>query len=454
MKIYFRILNNFLAGKTYPLLFSFLYASFIGMLFYPGLLYTDSVVRWNTAISIANGGLTALVGASDHHPILPILLMAKFYQLTGEIGFFAITQIFFFSYLFFLFVRRFSPNIMGNTFSSLALLLPINQVYSVFISYDSLFSIFFILLYLVFLTPSNIRIIAIPIVVAMLIGTRINSITILPFVILILFTQRISFSKLWHWQLTSMLTIALSVTVLFTPSLLKMEKSNGWLIGVAWEYANLATKTNDTRDIDFLNSFGVKPSDFSNDICYRGIWCGKEKEVFIDKIPNNRSVEVMEHYMLIARDHPNLFLTEKMKYIKSLMGVSNMPLANAEIGRWRNEPWTDYMQQLGFKTSEKKENYINRFFDFSTGIGKVFFRPWIIFIVLGFLTIKLINHEKIIGILTILPFFYYGSFFITSQNHELRYFFPVIYIFMAYLAVVFSLYTKKLSEIINRKIST
>ena len=249
---YIRNINTFLDGKAYPFAFSILYASFIGMLFYPGLLHSDSVIRWDTAISLANGGITALAGVSDHHPILPMFLMAGFYKLTGEIGLFSAVQVFFFSFLFFSFVRHFSPNLNGNIFASLALMLPINLIYSIFISYDSLFSVFFMLMFLVLLNASNLRIIILPIVLAILIGTRLNAIVILPIVILILFIQRASFAKWWHWQLTATLAIALCVIVLQVPNILKMEKGTSWLMGFAWEYANLATKTHDARESGFL----------------------------------------------------------------------------------------------------------------------------------------------------------------------------------------------------------
>jgi hypothetical protein len=449
---YIHNIITFIGGRTYPIAFSVLYAVIIGMLFYPGILYSDSLDRWNCAIHLANGGINAFTGCNSNDPVIPIFLMAIFYKITGEVGFFSAIQVFFFSLLFFYFVRHFSKNITGNIFSSLVLMLPINQIYSVFNSYDSLFSIFLILIFLVLLNKSNLRIILLPIVFAILVGTRINAIVMLPLVILILFTQRASFSKYWYWLLTATLTVILSIVVLQAPTLLKMHKGKSWLIGTAWEYANLATKTLDDRDIDFLESFGIKPSDLSDGICYRSIYCGKEG-IFISKVKssNNHDIDLIKNYALIARDHPVLFFTEKIKYIKSLMGFDAMPLDNAEIGLSREPLWRD---PLEFQSRAKKERWLNRFYNFTMGAGKVFLRPWIIFILLIVLGITLTKYDKKIGFLTTLPLVYYGSFFITSQNHELRYFFPVNYIFMAYLATTMSLFTSILIEKINKLIAS
>jgi len=174
---------KFLSGHGYAVLFSLVYAFVIGSIFYPGLLYSDSVHRWNTAIPVANSGLDVLTGFNDHHPVFPIILMAASYKVTGEIGFFSIVQVFLFSISFFLLVRHFSPTAQGNFFSSIALLLPISQVYSIFISYDSLFAVFLMWLILLLFSKGRKKLILVPIIFAALVGTRINSAVILPFVI-------------------------------------------------------------------------------------------------------------------------------------------------------------------------------------------------------------------------------------------------------------------------------
>lgn len=441
MKTQYKKMYAFFSNDKYALFFSAIYASVIGTLFYPGLLYSDSVVRWNTAILLATNGIDALVGVSDHHPIFPIIIMACFYKITGEIGLFSIVQVFIFSLSLFCIVRHYSPSFAGNFFASLVLMLPVSQVYSVFVSYDSLFSVFMGLLILVFLSESKAKIYLIPLLLAGLVGTRLNSIVIVPIVVMFAFFRQFGLTVSQRYATGLLCVLAVSF-ILILPAALGMSKGNSWLIGTAWEYANLATKTHDKRDVSFLKSFGTSPEDIMGGVCYHGIWCGKEREAFINRVPDERGVELLRQYILVAKDYPAIFFGEKLKYIKSLMGVGYR-LSNAEIGRWRESYWRDAMKPLHFETSEKKEKFIDRYFRFSESEGKFLFRPWLIFVILAVSAFILYRHDKKTVWMTSIPIVYYMSFFVSSQNHEFRYFFPVVFILMAYLSAISAIYANR-----------
>jgi len=430
---------DFLSSARYVIAFSVLYSLIIGLLFYPGLVYTDSIFRWQTAINVADHGLSALSGNLDHHPIFPILWMAFFYKMTGEIGLFTIFQAILFSLSFFFLVRHFSPNLAGNAVASLMLLAPVNEIYSVFVSYDTLFAIQLAFLFLLLLNRWKLRIFLIPMVVAAAIGTRLNAALIIPAVFLILFLQRNEFKR-GQLFLTTSLCLILTAFVLSLPVMLGMTRGNSFLIGTAWEYANMATKTNDKRDIEFLNSFGASVDDLKEGICYHGIWCGREWDVFISKVPSWRGRELLERYVSIAVDHPAVFFPEKLKYIRSVMGIGGDGIKNEEIGRWREPKWAALMKTIGFETSPKKENFINRYFRFSEFSGKILFRPWLVFLLMAAMAFHLAKREKYLVPLTMIPAIYYGSFFLTSQNHEFRYFFPVAFLFLAYFCACVSIW--------------
>lgn len=450
MRVFNLQVYKFLSGRGYVVLFSLIYAAVIGTLFYPGLLYSDSVFRWNTAILVANSGLDALVGVSDHHPIFPILLMSVFYKVTGEIGFFSITQVLFFSGSFFFLVRHFSPTLKGNLFASIALLLPVNQVYSIFISFDSLFSVFLICLILSLLINGRKKLLLVPVIFSVLVGIRINSVVILPFVLWILYNQTRDFRRIE--RLASVLVcVFLVAAMMYLPNALRMQKGGSWLIGTAWEYANMATKTHDEKHISFLKSFGASPEIIESGICYHGIWCGKEYSEFIAKVPNERGVELVKNYTSILINYPRIFITEKMKYIQSLMGVGEYNLQNAEIGRWREEAWKNLMEPIGFKSSINKENFINRFFDFSGTTGKFLFKPWIVLCMFFIAACYLRRFKPNSLTIALIPTLYYGTFFITSQNHELRYFFPVVLIFLAYISASCAVICGQLSQLVLNK---
>jgi hypothetical protein len=176
---------------VYPAIFSTAYALIVGLTFYPGLLYTDSVGRWDDAILLATKGLKALSYVKDYYPVIQIFIMAPFYAVTGEIGLFHIIQVFVFSYTLFMFSEIFYTGWLKNVIVSLILILPINIVYSVFSSCDTLFAIMLLNLCIFLLKRNKTTTdgVVISVLAAMAIGTRHPAAVLLPVVILVLYIQ-------------------------------------------------------------------------------------------------------------------------------------------------------------------------------------------------------------------------------------------------------------------------
>jgi hypothetical protein len=63
--------------------YSLLYSLYHTLMFYPGLLYSDSHPRWELARAFARRGLFTRYGSfSDHHPTVPSIIMSFFYSIT------------------------------------------------------------------------------------------------------------------------------------------------------------------------------------------------------------------------------------------------------------------------------------------------------------------------------------------------------------------------------------
>jgi hypothetical protein len=420
----------------YPAIFSTAYALIVGLTFYPGLLYSDSVGRWDNAILLAANGLKALSYLNDYYPVVPIFIMAPFYAVTGEIGLFHIIQVFLFSYTLFMFSEIFYSGLLRNIIVSLILVLPINIVYSVFSSYDTLFAILLLNLCIFLLKRNKTTIDAVVIsaLAAMAIGTRHPAAVLLPVVVCVIYTRRNTFVRSRSFYLSLILSASLCTFAIFLPKMLGLHPINQAMGGgVAWEYANYATKSNQERDILFLKSIGADAQSLRNDICYHGIYCGQDGVPFIDKIQPNRQGELFRNYFMFIKDHPGTFLTEKMKYIMSLMGIDS-PLYEGSIEKWREPDWAKRMERLNFHSDARKVTIVDLYKRFSAGIGRIFFRPWIVFLLLYAMSVYLYRHNPMIIGCTIIVTAYYGAYFITSQSHELRYFFPVDYFFMAYVS--------------------
>ena len=56
---------------------------------YPGILYSDTVARWENTFHLFAG-----LPISDHYPITPYFLMGALYAITGEVGIVTIVQSF------------------------------------------------------------------------------------------------------------------------------------------------------------------------------------------------------------------------------------------------------------------------------------------------------------------------------------------------------------------------
>lgn len=336
-------LLHILNHKKFSLYFSFFYALLFTMSFYPGILYSDSVSRWNLAIEFYNNGFLNFSNFSSHHPVIPSILQSFFYGITKEVGLFIFLQIFSFSYLVFKIIDKVTISQYKNLITVIMLMLPINYIYALFHSFDTIYAILNLLIIFIFLKMydkySIYNYIALLFTIFLLVSVRLNAILLSPIVALIFlyFYYRIFRSINIKIILMSIFILIVSYLPFYITSSLNMKTSNSWVIGFAWEYANLGTKSSDNKHIEFMTSLGANTENIKNKICYNGIWCGNENKEFIGKVSKNDdlSKKVFENYLEILKNEPKLFFVEKFKYISSIMGIDR-PLSNAEIARWRD----------------------------------------------------------------------------------------------------------------------
>ncbi|NMZ01722.1 hypothetical protein HBO04_16495 [Pseudomonas proteolytica] len=427
-------MGDFLSSKKFGVYFSLAYAAILVFSFYPGFLYSDSVNRWNLAIEYYNNGIENFPNYSSHHPVLPSIIQSYFYGLTKEVGFFIFIQAFMFSYSVFLLASEISTRKYVNFLTVIFLLAPINFVYSIFHSFDSLYAVIniFLMYFLIRLYKkySLIGFFYIAVSIFLLVSVRLNSVLLAP--LIVFFYCYICFhrkERRRNYFLGGATIIVFACAPFFITSSLNMKASNSWVLGFAWEYANLATKSKNSEHSDFISSLGGSPEEIRNNICYHGIWCGSERAQFDVAGSNELSVRTFKAYLKIAITEPKLFVVEKSKYIASLMGVGES-LSNAEIGKWRTGDWAEQFKQFGFYTSENKEKLVDEYFFFSDIVSFIF-QPYKLLII-GVIVLTLLGTMNRTAFYFVsggfsLSWFYYFTFFITSQNHEFRYFYPVFF---------------------------
>jgi len=424
-------------------------------MFYPGILYSDSHPRWELAKAISEGGLFhSYPYLSDHHPTIPSLLMSFFYGLTGEVGFYIFIQAFFFSISFFLLANEFKKDVLTNVLIAIVLVLPVNSVYAIFHSFDSVGAIGLALLSLAFIRIYKKKphgVVVLIIAFFLLTSHRINSVLLLPVLIgLLIWVSTIKGGV----NRKRIIPISIALTVVacmpfIVPRLMGLHKANASVVGWCFEYSNLATLSKYPVHKDFLDKIDIALDDLrmEHDSKYHSEYSSSSHKILGKvKFDDALSAELTQLYFRMIYKEPVLFFTEKLKYLKYSWGLAS-PLWNTEIGKWQDIPsWQPiFTDKYAFVPNEKKNKFIRTYFNFSSN-WLFLFRPLLLFInlfsvllvVINFRKRLTINKQLIVSILLVysLAFLYYATFAINSPGAHFRYFFPSLFVLQVLFIVI------------------
>ena len=438
---------NLFSSKNYAYIFCLAYSLILTFNVYPGFLYSDSIARWDNAIMLASEGFDGFSKMDFRSPFVPTIFMAISYCITNETGFFNFIQIFCVSYSIFLFSNCFSHSWARNLFSSLLLILPINYIYAAFSTYDTLISVILLNIAILFLKENKNFLdgIFLSALIASAIGTRYPAIIIVPAFYLTLYKQKKLFVSLINYRLTLLMSFILIFFILFIPFSKKPNNienmdlpiafnANPFFDGIAWEYQNFASQSNDLSDISFLNSIGLTQNETRLGLSYRSIWennfSGYE---FMNRIPMKKKHELLKNYVSFALKNPGIYIVEKSKYAADLIGISK-PLDEYEINKFKDPVWKKKMEHLGFYKNARKEALAKLYELFNDGIGSILRTPYLVIVLISLLTFFMRNKNKYIVDTSMLVILYFLAYFVNCPSHELRYFYPVVYYFTACLA--------------------
>lgn len=447
----------FLNGRLFCLLFSAIYSIINTFSFYPGILYSDSHYRWSMAEYFEKFGWLGEIPLENHHPVVPAMVMSFFYSVSNEVGLYIIIQCFAFLMAVFYLSRKIKPGLATNLIVSFFLLFTVNEVYSIFHSFDVTTGIalaFFAGKLIEFIKGNEKALYALPILFFVAVAWRLNAFAILPFVLLpiivILYKRKYKLIKIGVFSFA--FVFSAYAPFLITSSL-KLKEANSWVVGVAFEYPNMATKSENSVHRTFIEGMGLSFDDLKNS-SYQTERIGNSFYL-LEKVKYDSvlSQQLKEHYIQIFKEEPLLFIQEKLKFISYKLGIPE-DIANTEIGKWReNKIDTDdsfwektFKEEYNFYTDEFKEAKIDRFY-FLSEIFRILFKPYLVFLISGLLiclTYFLFNKQEAIHLLIVwlIALLYYSTFFILSGDTIFRYFFPSIYL----LQVIFILF---LSSTIN-----
>lgn len=411
---------------------------------WPGIFYSDSYGRWFMARELTRLNFAL---QDDWLSVPPQLFMAVLYKLTHSYGSFTFLQSTAFYFTLFCAVDCFVPYGKIPTLV-LAVLFPVFYGFSVYVemSVGSLIALLWLFMLLFQYDHSGLAqkkplqkilyFLVCLFLYFVLLGFRQNAFTVLPvlaFGLWMLGRQIKSYMPLvLHGA-----AVALSMAVIaLLPSLLHFGFQNGGgslATGFLWETVSILQELGDdpryNHMLDYLGQEGTTAQAVENNH-YDSIYG------YHDAIPNtvvgtgNHKQRILQDYFRLMREQPRAFWTVKARFISRALGISQ-PLSVGEYDYDRD----GRMQEFGFSDKPQRRLFYDSYKGFMEGAA-VLRRPWLLFLaagaLLGLAARWLASRDFYkLGLLYLAAVFFYGSFLITTQSQEFRYFFvPLVLLYL------------------------
>ena len=448
-------LRKITVGNQTLVILSLLLSFYLTLVYYPGVFYSDSYVRWDIALDLING--TRSDGFNTYLSTLPQVFMALTYKITHNYATFAAIQSFLFFYSFLSLLKKtgnFSRNSLGFLIAIVLFIsLPVFQGYSVYyeMSTGVVIAINFILLNLLdnkFTRRSKSGIIKplywlrkafiLFILFSILLGFRQNSLTIIPIIIYLslqLIRNRIALTTVF----TSLVLSLIFLNRL--PILLSMPIANSSAVGISWETVQILKRVNKPEYYEYIDyaGFGKGSTKLAmqdvEETMFSSLFNAQNSGLAIYKVSDPPlSRRIKKDYLQLILKEPQAFLENKIHVIQRVLGL-NKPLFFYEFDENRYSK----MENYGYNASKLRTQSIINVHEFM-GKAELFRRPYLMFI-LAFICclidrLYLKNRHHYTTYLFLLAVAYYFAFFITTQSYEFRYFFPSFYLLSMIILVV------------------
>ncbi|WP_160683830.1 hypothetical protein [Clostridium sp. C2-6-12] len=423
---------------------------------YPGILYSDSCVRWDSVFKILSSSSKFNFKEIDSWiSITPQFFMAILYMITYNISSFTIIQ----SFLFFLTTFILIDKCVFGTYKLFAIIIfiitPIFYTFSVYHSTEVGFIIgsnLYILLVVNFNedNPKIKKVIHFLFLVLSsycMFGFRQNAFTVLPifFLICVYFYRK---KKNIHLLLLRVSALLMGLSLVFmVPSILNIKVYDSSTAGFSWEILSTINQLGQESKIEYINyldeiggqgstNAALQKNAENNESVNPWLWSILKPDIIGE---SNNAQKVKEKYFELMKNEPKAFLKNKFKFILSNLGITHELADLLEY----NVPDSNYIK---INNTSLRTNFIKSYHLFHSAFS-VIRQPYIWF-VLGILAVcyaKIIKHESFImlAFLLLISVFYYGGFIINTQSFEFRYFFPSFYyLFLVFILGLMILFSK------------
>lgn len=422
---------------------SLLIAMFCVLISYPGILYSDSYGRVDTAdkvrvaINLLLSGQRALIEPIECWiTLVPSVFIAIARMLTGNIATYTLAQSFAFFLVSFLLIKR-----IGTSYKWLQyILFVINPLfYTEAVYYEASVGCVIGIVAMVLILDSGrneknifdkmieFGLLALASFVAF--GYRANAFTIIPVLAIYIMIQK------WHALKKVWVTIALVtglLLVLFVPKMLKVDTMGSSMAGFVWEMLvsiNEMEPEKKEEYIDYLDELageGATESALSVVSDYVVLsYMGSDIDAYALSADGATGTVLKKYGEFILREPASYFET-KLDFTLKTLGVTEK-LRNDEY----NYNLIERMWEWGFNDTNERLMFYRQYYAVNNLLGEFILRPWIVYVVSIALVVyewvKKSKNRELYVFLLLLAIFYYGAYVVNTQSFELRYFYPSLY---------------------------
>ncbi len=410
---------------------SILLAGYYTAVSYPGIFFTDTILRWTTVIDQILYNAEGEIFLN----VVPSLFMLVLYKITGSYASLTLLQSFAYFFTSFLLLGKLLKRFWY--LAPLLLLNPLTLGYSVLgdMGIGCLVGINCGVLLCMEIAPQRqISTGKAVLYLALMVGAsfvafgfRQNAFTVFP--VLVVFALVCYKRDRQKKKTVALLGGALAglALVLVVPQLFDARVLNTAAPGFTWEILstiNRLPEEKQERYQDYLDDIGGPGS------TRESLAIDRERDSVVgwvfstmpyNKIgaPENRGALMEKYFQLMLRE-PGAFFANKVSFIGRALGIQK-PLYNMAFEYKINND----MYNMGFTDSARRQQFVDHVNGFLDGFV-VLRMPFVWFLAAGMVSAYRWATQKSKTELALyaVAVFYYGAFFINAQSFEFRYFFP------------------------------
>lgn len=467
--VYWRWINNN-KGMIFACV---IISTFLCFLSYPGIIYSDSYSRIDSALGIKSA-IQALFNAQSDYTgmkmwitVLPSFFIMLSIEIVGSIVLYTFVQCLLLFIMSYSFVGQLSEKAHKLWNYACVTLLPVLWAYGVY--YEAgvgCITAIMMLLLIIWkwsvLESTFDKIITFILLVFssfVCFGYRANAFVIIPALLLIIILKERKAFRVFMFFGSVCVGLLLSV---FVPSALKINTMSSYAGAFIWETVSTIQSMDEVKQKEYSTYF--------DDIFGEGVTAAAlEKNTYdkydssinpilwgnafdIDEISTREnSADVLKKYFELIVNEPGSYIGVKWEFISHTLGI-NKPLKFAEYNYNRDNRMGTGL--YSFNDSKPRRIYVDSFILFMEYM-EIFRKPWILFLISGVLIIvfrvSFYGRKKNINLYEAsyaVALFYYGGFLLNTQSFEFRYFFPsFLLLFFIIISVTADMFVQ-----LNRKL--